>query len=129
METISCDLPQPLAGLPFTLTIMLDSISPTDIVVSLEKQRIVANARNLELRPTGTQYFERDPKPVKIAAGVRTGTSDPIAVRRNAVAEPGDPAVHFPERLLFSAFVRTISSGFACTVVSVSLLAQRQSAG
>jgi hypothetical protein len=39
---LSSNPPEPMAGQLFTLTIRLDSASPADITVSLEKQRIVA---------------------------------------------------------------------------------------
>lgn len=116
---LSCDPPQPLTGTPFTITVNLDSASSSDISLSLEKQRIVSSSGGLELRPTGPNYFELNPQPIDIKAGAKSGTSKPIAVKPNASAEPGEPRVHFPERLLFSAFVGLPSRGFACTIVPV----------
>jgi len=119
---LSSNPPEPMAGQLFTLTIRLDSASPADITVSLEKQRIVAKGGGPQLFPTGTNYFQLNPQPITIIAGTTSGTSSPIEVKSHPSAEPGDPPVRSPERLLFSAFIpNKPSDGFCCTIVPVSV--------
>jgi len=99
------DPAQPSAGQRFQLTAELDQSASSDVRVLLEKQRIVkGNSGVPELRPTGPDYFALDPQPIKIQAGTNRGTSEPIEVRTNAIAQPGEPPVRFPEQLLFTAF-------------------------
>jgi hypothetical protein len=120
--TTSCDPTNPIAGETFVLNIELNSPAPKDLTVVLEKQRVVGNVGGTpELRPTGPNYFDLFPGPIKLSAGSKTGTSGPISVRRDAAAESGDPPVRFPEQILFSASSKQLSNGFTSVVVRVSL--------
>ena len=115
----SCDPPQPKAGQSFRLTVQLSEKAATDVQVSLEKQRIVANVGGfLELRPTGADYFDEDPKPIKVSVGTAHGTSDEIKVKKRPQA---DPPVIFPEQLLFTAFIGQLSEGFRSMLVLILL--------
>jgi len=122
---LTCDPPSPKAGSPFRLTIQLDQdVQGNAIKVSLEKQRIVLSIGGApELRPTGPDYFEAhfDPNPITVKAGSRTGTSDPIEVKKMPSAESGEPPIAFPERLLFTAFDTgtVLSTGFCVLVVPI----------
>jgi hypothetical protein len=103
--SLSCDPAQPRAGESFRLAVELDVDVRSDSEVLLEKQRIVKNTGGaLELRPTGPDYFKDNPQPVKVSAGTNRGVSEPITVKTNATAQAGEPAVRFPEQLLFTAF-------------------------
>jgi hypothetical protein len=104
---LTCDPAEPTAGQFFRLMVELEQNAPVDIAVLLEKQRIVRSVGGQpELIPTGQEYFELDPQPIKVDGGKRQGISEPIQVRRHAQAEAGDPPVRFPEQLLFTAFGR-----------------------
>lgn len=118
VANLSCDPAQPRAGQSFRLTVELDWDAPSELNVLLEKQRIVKGISGaLELRPTGPDYFNLDPQPIKVDAGTNCGTSEPIEVRKNAIAQPGEPPVRFPEQLLFTAFGEP--DGFHCEVVPI----------
>jgi hypothetical protein len=114
---VTCNPPEPKAGQPFRLAIRLKDKANSDLQVSMEKQRIVANIGGFpELRPTGADYFDRDPKPIKVGIGSDSGTSDSIQVK----AHPqGNPAVILPEQLLFSAFIGELSDGFRSLTVLI----------
>jgi hypothetical protein len=85
----------------------------------LEKQRIVKNTSGVpELRPTGPDYFKLDPQPIKVGAGTKSASSDPIEVRKNAMAQTGEPPVRFPEQVLFTAFGDP-PDRFHCVVVPI----------
>jgi hypothetical protein len=102
---LACDPEEARAGEPFKLTVTLQQKASADVMVTLEKQRIVlSNGGQPELRPTGPDYLDLDPKPIKVKAGAKRGTSDPIQVRKNAKAEQGERPVVFPEQTLFTAF-------------------------
>jgi hypothetical protein len=117
--TLSCDPAQPHAGQSFRLTVELDQNAPSEVKVLLEKQRIVKSTSGaLELRPTGPDYFNLDPQPIKVDAGTNSGDSEPIEVRKNAIAQPGEPPVRFPEQLLFTAFGEP-NDRFHCLVVPI----------
>jgi hypothetical protein len=121
VANLSCAPLRPEAGQGFRLTAELEAVATVEVTISLEKQRILANAGGfLELRPTGPKYFQIAPQPITVKAGQKSGTSEAIVVRTDAMAEPGEAPVAFPENLLFSAFVGQLSRRFACTVVPVS---------
>ena len=95
---------EPVAGTPFHLVVELAARTTTDVLVALEKQRIVEDVGGEPvLRPTGLMYFAIDPQPIRVPAGMARGQSEAIAVRSNPVAPSGDPPIRFPEQLLFSA--------------------------
>ena len=105
VKNLSCDPPENHTTEPFRLRVELEQNTSTEVTVSLEKQRLVRNIGGQpELRPTGPSYFKLDPQPIIVAAGTNKGLSEPISVRNDATAEPGEPPVHFPEQLLFTAF-------------------------
>jgi hypothetical protein len=115
---VSCDPPQPKAGQPFKLTVTLDSAPSSDVLVKLEKQRIV----NLQLVPTGENYFvlKKNPEPIPIEAGSSKGTSDPIAVRTDAKADDGkNTPVTFPDYLIFTAYIDKVQDGFVPIMVTI----------
>lgn len=118
--SLSCDPSRPEAGQSFRLTVELETAADASIIISLEKQRILAANGTPELRPTGPDYFQIGPKPIAIKMGEKSGMSEPIIVKVNAKAESGEPPVAFPENLLFSAFAGQPTKRFACTVVPVS---------
>ena len=49
--------PSQKAGKAFTLTVYIDPVQNVDVMVTLEKQRLVSNGTTPELRPTGADYF------------------------------------------------------------------------
>ena len=116
---LSCDSAQPRAGQSFRLAVELDQNVPSEVKVSLEKQRIVKDANGSPvLRPAGDHYFNLDPQPIKVNAGTNLETSEPIEVKTNAMVPPADPPVRFPEQLLFTAFDEPPES-FQCAVVLI----------
>jgi hypothetical protein len=123
---LTCDPPAQKAGKPFTLTVQLEKEQHDDVTVLLEKQRIVLiGGQTPELRPTGPDYFVTgfDPLPIKVTAASRTGTSDPIEVKKIPSPDTGDPKIAFPERLLFTAFNDAPAQMRGFFVVVVPILA------
>jgi hypothetical protein len=52
----------------------INNAASGDTEVSLEKQRLVVSVAGIpELRPTGPNYFEVDPQPIKVSAGEKKG--------------------------------------------------------
>jgi hypothetical protein len=114
---------QPHAGEDFKLRVELNQPVPASaggVPVFLEKQRVVANLGGFpELRPTGANYFDKDPKPIPIKTGEKVGLSDPIRVKLMPQGSEGDPPVVLPESLLFSGFLVELKAGFRACVVLI----------
>jgi hypothetical protein len=107
------------AGTRFRLRAELSHETEERLQVALEKQRILWNSGGFpELRPTGV-YFDLDPAPFYIEAGQALGASTPIQVMSNPQGVEGDPPVHFPESLLFTAFDRGPRPGLVCCAVPI----------
>lgn len=106
VSSFSCNTGPVTAGQPFKLTVVLDRVvEGQDVTVYLEKQRLVlAGGGFPELRPTGSTYFELNPRPIVVKVGSQQGTSDDIKVKTNASVGGNEPPVVFPEQLVFSAF-------------------------
>jgi len=51
--------------------------------------------------------------------GTRFGVSQPIIVRKDASAQDGEAPVHFPENLLFAAFIGSLEASFCSDLVRV----------
>lgn len=117
-----CDPPQPKAGQGMRLTVELDQDVPVEEVVFLEKQRIVDSGGGFpELRPIAVdKYFELPVSlEIRIKPGAKTGTSDPITVRKDAKSGDGERPVIFPEQLLFTAYITALSEGFRSVLVRI----------
>jgi hypothetical protein len=101
---LTCDRKQPKAGTPFKMTVELDRyVEGTDVSVALEKQRIITEGGgNPGLRGIAKGYFEIVPKPIIVKVGERSGTSESIEVKIDAIDEHERPII-FPEQLLLSA--------------------------
>jgi hypothetical protein len=111
--------PNPKAGQDFKLRVELDTPATSNLQVTVEKQRIVANDSGFaELRPTGANYFDQDPKPIEVKAGSKEGTSDPIRVKTKPLDSDGNP-IELPDHLVFSAFIGNITSGFRSCLVLI----------
>jgi hypothetical protein len=111
----SCDPPSPAAGTKFTLTVTLSSAAVADIIVKLEKQRLIPGGGAFQTTPiVGNTYFapNLDPKPITIKTGASAGTSDPIEVSRNAsIGDPPPTPVVFPDYVLFTAYTDVPKNG------------------
>jgi hypothetical protein len=118
---IQSDLPQVKAGKPFHVTVTLDSVAAADVMVSLEKQRLVPNiggfpeAHAISVR----DYFDQFTGTILVKAGSQSGTSDSIIVKENPQAGAGNPPVHLPEQLLLSGFIAPFSREFRSVLVLV----------
>jgi len=106
VSSLSCNTGLVKAGQPFELTVVLDRVvEGQDVAVRVEKQRLVLALGGFpELRPTGSTYFEKPPKPIAVKVGSQQGTSDQIEVKTNPTVGGNEPPVVFPEQLVFSAF-------------------------
>jgi hypothetical protein len=102
---LTCESNHQNAGKPFFLTVKLDRpVQESEVRVSLEQQRLILSDGGFpELRPTGGDYFDLNPKFVTVKSGSQSGTSSPVQVKKNPKGGEGDPPVAFPEQLVFSA--------------------------
>lgn len=121
---LSCDPPEPKAGQPFKLTVEMNEHTNIDVLITMEKQRVVRSfGGQPEVRPTGGKYFSIDPPPIEIKTATKAGTSDFIEVRIDAKGLDGDPPVAFPEQLLFTAYSPASSpissTGFLSALVRI----------
>lgn len=110
------------AGQPFQLVVEVEQGGPAPSVsISLEKQRLtVADGGFLQLRPTGPEYFATDPKPIVLANDARFAISDPIVVRKDARDADTDKPLVYPDSLVFTAFIDSLSEPFIYHVVIVN---------
>jgi hypothetical protein len=109
----------PKAGEDFNLRVKLDKPVGSNLQVTVEKQRIVANDSGYaELRPTGANYFEKGPKPIEVKKGSNEGTSEAIRVKLTPLDSDGKP-IELPDHLVFSAFIQEITLGFRSCLVFV----------
>jgi hypothetical protein len=116
---LSSDTTDVDVGTQFSLLVRIATPQSSEVVVLLEKQRIVqASGGEPLLRPTGAKYFQVAPQPIRIAANSTTASSDPIVVAKGASAPTGDPPVRFPEHLLFTATIggQPLRNGRFCVV-------------
>jgi hypothetical protein len=125
VTSLSCSVAPVKAGQPFKLVVALDSVvQGQDAVVVLEKQReVLALGGFPELRPTGSNYFDLNPRPITVNAGSQQGTSGDIMVKTHPTPPQGDPAIAFPEQLVFTAFdvgTDPTKAKFRSVLVSIS---------